>query len=111
MLAGKYGCHTCKAFLETSVSSSFENLADVKCPRCGSIDVDMLPAWVPIGFSLELYFGSSTWKYTCHQCRGEFELPVISGTAEMRQRICPACGSDDIERVSTPEFKPCLYCG
>ncbi len=110
MIPGKYGCHQCKAVFEVRLEPGAGVATEVKCPYCCSIDIEMLPLWIPVGYSLDLYFGLSNWKYTCHQCKSEFELPVASSVTEEKQRTCPTCGSTDIERMATPEFQPPLYC-
>jgi putative FmdB family regulatory protein len=35
------------------------------------------------------------YEYSCHGCGNHFELLVTSGTV----RVCPACGSGDLDRL------------
>lgn len=109
MVPGKYGCRQCKTMFDIRSETGAEAV-ETKCPACGSTDVEMLPSWIPNGYSLELYFGSSGWKYKCHKCGAEFELPAVCSISQEEQKKCTACGSIDIERLPTPEFQPPLYC-
>ena len=54
MVAGKYGCHQCMTIFEMRSELNTEQAAELKCPGCGSIDVELLPSWIPTGYSLEL---------------------------------------------------------
>lgn len=111
MFVEKYACRQCKTMFELLAAQSEDGQQGAKCPACGSTHIEKLPAWIPAGFNLDLYFSPPAWEYKCHQCNTVFELPVPRGPAEEKQRKCPACGSMDIERLTALVVEPSPYCG
>ncbi len=107
----KYTCRQCQTFFELVSPKDSKKDEEAKCPACGSIDVEVLPQWIPYGFNLNLYHSQLTWQYSCHQCQTTFELPVPSGPTEEKQRKCPVCKSMDIERLTVLVVDLPVYCG
>jgi putative FmdB family regulatory protein len=110
MSVEKYACRKCQAVFDVVSPYDLVNGEKSKCPKCGSIDVEKVPSWIPNGFNVNLYFAQSAWKYLCHQCQATFELAVPSGPTEEKQRKCPTCGSQNIERLTVLIVEPPVYC-
>ena len=110
MFVDKYRCNHCQAMFELSCQLGADHEHSGKCPKCGSTDLESLPAWVPLTYNMELYDSPSQWKYECKQCKASFEMPVPSGPTEEQQRKCPSCGSSDIQRLTSLVIEPPLYC-
>ena len=93
MQTWEYVCNQCQARFKLPAPHGPAEEDEVKCPQCGSIDVEAL----------------LTWEYVCHQCQASFELPVPRGPTEEKEAKCPECGSTDIERLTvlSCEVQPC----
>ena len=111
MIVGKFKCKKCKAVFEQSCEIGAHHSHSIKCPKCGSAELDELPAWVPLTYNMDLYDSPSQWQYECKDCKANFEMPVPSGPTEERNRKCPTCGSGNIERLTALAIEPPLYCG
>jgi putative FmdB family regulatory protein len=112
----KFVCYECKTMFELPDSppedaTQASRCRLVRCPSCESAKIVELPAWIPLGFNLDYYFAPTEWEYKCKQCTKVFKLPVPSGKKEENERKCPACGSTDIERLTTLVAEPQFYCG
>jgi DNA-directed RNA polymerase subunit RPC12/RpoP len=106
----KYSCRQCHTLFVIPSRADSETGRLPQCPKCGSDDIEVLPAWVPIGYDPCLYYSPSTWQYSCPQCKATFELPVPSGPTEEQQRKCPTCGSGDIKRLTELVTALPMYC-
>ena len=100
-------CRQCRNVFKLPVSdSATPEKEELKCPACGSPDVEDVPAWAPIGFTE----GSPTWEYECQQCQHVFRRPVPDSPAQEKAIKCPECGGGHIHRL-TPTGGAPLYCG
>ena len=104
-----YLCHQCKTPFNVSAPPGSKDEEETRCPECGSMPVERLPSWAPIGFNLNA--SPDKWEYACHQCKITFKLPVPRGPSEEKTFKCPECGSMHIERLTALVFQVPLYCG
>jgi DNA-directed RNA polymerase subunit RPC12/RpoP len=56
---------------------------------------------------LSCSFGPPDWQYRCLDCEREFEMPAPKGPSEEKNRRCPACNSQNIERQNVVKSEAC----
>jgi DNA-directed RNA polymerase subunit RPC12/RpoP len=102
----RYICHQCRVEFELPITDTAESGREVKCPECGSVDIQVIKApschVAGSGESPVL-----TWDYICHRCRSLFELLVPRGPKEEKAAKCPECGSVDISRINVGHSEVC----
>jgi DNA-directed RNA polymerase subunit RPC12/RpoP len=106
-----YLCEQCKNIFKLPVVCSITpektpEEVEVKCPGCGSSQVQEMPSWGPVDFCAP----SLVWQYECQECHNVFELPVPSSPSQERELKCPVCGGGHIHRLTVIDGAP-LYCG
>ena len=107
MAEDTYLCHQCRNLFRLPMTCSITpEKEELKCPECGSFDVEEMPSWAPIGFNES----SPMWEYECQQCQNVFQLPVPSSPSQEKEIKCPACGGGHIHRLTSVGGVP-LYCG
>jgi putative FmdB family regulatory protein len=104
----EYQCRNCQNVFRASMFGSPSSEKEVKCPVCGSIDTGRLPSWAPLGFDSARV--PTEWEYECQQCHNTFKLPPPSGPSQEKEIKCPACGGEQIHRLTIISGEP-LYCG
>lgn len=104
----EYVCRLCQNVFRLAVSDGTPMEKEAKCPKCGSMDIERLPSWAPIGFSF--HEGPTMWEYECQQCQNIFKLPVPASPSQEKEVTCPVCGGRHIHRL-TPTGGVPLYCG
>ncbi len=102
----QYICYTCRAQFELPELIDPRGKKTVECSACGSKDIQNVSA--PC-CSIEPAVETNVlmWKYLCHNCRIQFELPVPRGPREEKETACPGCGSRDIQRIKNFELDKC----
>ena len=103
-----YSCHQCHNVFKLSVAGSSSEGGPASCPRCGSSLVSVLPSWEPLGATLSET--TRMWDYGCQQCQHTFRLPIPDSPSKEKEIKCPACGSQQIRRLTVIDGAP-LYNG
>ena len=107
MMGDTYLCHQCRNIFKLPMACSITpEKKEVKCPECGSFDVEEMSQWGPIGFTEN----PSMWEYECQLCKNAFKLPIPSSPSQEKEIKCPACGGGHIHRLTEIGGEP-LYCG
>ena len=104
-----YLCQQCRNIFTLPMTCNIlpqEEKEEVICPGCGSVNVEELPSWAPIGFTE----GSLMWEYECQQCQSVFMLPIPTSPSQEKEIKCPTCGGGHIHRLTSVGGQP-LYCG
>ena len=102
-----YMCRQCRNVFRLAVADS-PSEKEATCPGCGSADIEEVPSWAPIGFTLSEE--PPMWECACQQCQNVFEIPVPASPAEAKEIRCPLCGGGHIHRLTPAGVEP-LYCG
>jgi rRNA maturation endonuclease Nob1 len=102
-------CRQCRNVFKAPVAAGLIVKLEMKCPKCGSLDIGEAPAWAPLGSGLNI-FESSEWEYECQQCRNKFKMPVPKSPSEQKERRCAICGSGHLHLLTIAGAEP-LYCG
>lgn len=102
----QYICYTCRTQFDLHEPGDPREQKTAECPACGSKDVQNVSApCCSIESPGEM--SALTWRYLCHHCRGQFETNVPRGPREEKETACPACGSQDIQRIKGLEQDAC----
>ena len=109
MAKDTYLCQQCRnVFKLTMTGSITPEEKEVKCPNCGSSQIEVLRSWAPTGF--DSHEGKTLWEYECQQCQNVFKLPVPSSPSQEKEIKCPECGGSHIHRLTIFGYEP-LHCG
>ena len=102
-----YSCNHCKNLFKLPlVCSITPEKKEIKCPKCGSFNIDEMPFWGPMNFTEPLLM----WEYECQECHHTFKLPVPNSPSQEKEIKCPECGGGHIHRLTKIGGEP-LYCG
>ena len=106
ILKYQYICYTCRAQFDLPEPDELGKETIPECSACGSKDVQHVNA---PSCSIEQpgELDMLMWKYLCHNCRTQFELPVPRGPREEKETGCPECRGRDIQRIKTFEQNDC----
>jgi putative FmdB family regulatory protein len=102
-------CKQCRNVFYASVADCCSIDQRTACPACGCVELFEAPVWAPLGSGFNI-FDSSEWEYECRKCHNKFKMPIPKSPVEDKQRRCPACGSGQIERLTSFDGLP-LWCG
>lgn len=102
-----YLCHKCRNIFKLPMTCSIvPGEEEVKCPKCGGIDVEEMFSWTPIGFTET----PPMWEYECQLCKHTFKLPIPSSPTQEEEIKCPKCGAGHIHRLTALVYEP-FHCG
>ena len=99
-------CYKCRIQFELPEPQSLQEEKGAVCPECRSEDIQIVYA-PSCSIDTPGKMKMLMWKYLCHNCRVQFELPVPSGPKEEKETVCPECGSRDIQTIRTFEHDNC----
>jgi DNA-directed RNA polymerase subunit RPC12/RpoP len=51
--------------------------------------------------------GPPEWEYQCLDCGNEFKMQAAKGPSEEKNRRCPSCDSQNIERKNVVKSEAC----
>ncbi len=52
-----------------------------------------------------------TWRFSCRDCKSEFEVEVPRGPREERELRCPSCEGQNIEKMEPASAQNGPSCG